>query len=167
MLVETSDAISVATKQLASIFWRREANCALFWRSIVWPTPSRLLRLLRTALSHEHSLNCAETQHSCREAHEEHAVVCGFDDHRTNSRISARASHVKVLDMRQRSSCELAARRARSCARLAIHRRAADALHRTVLPTSSVSATTEEATLVHTEVGDGPRNAGRDARPVV
>ena len=34
---------------------------------------------------------------------------------------------------------------------------AADALlHRTVLPTSSVSATTEEATLVHAEVGDGP-----------
>ena len=58
---------------------------------------------------------------------------------------------------------ELAARRARA----SNHRRAADALHRTVLPTSSVSATTEEATLVHAEVGDGPRNAGRDARPVV
>ena len=109
MLVEASDAISVATQQLTSIFWRREANCALFWRSIVWPTPPRFLRLLRAALSHEHSLNCAETQHSCREAYEEHAVVYGFDDHRTNScnsRISARASHVKALAIACR--CELA-----------------------------------------------------------
>ena len=89
MLVKASDAIYVATQQLTSIFWRREANCALFWRSIVWPTPSLLLLLLRTALSHEHTLNCAETQHSRREAHEEHAVVYGFNDHRTSSRISA------------------------------------------------------------------------------
>ena len=79
MLVEASDAISVATQQLTSIFWRREANCALFWRSIVWPSPPRLLRVLWAALSHEHSLNCAETQHSCREAHEEHAIIHGFD----------------------------------------------------------------------------------------
>jgi hypothetical protein len=166
MLVETSDAISVATQQLTSIFWRREANCALFWRSIVWPTPPRFLRLLRAALSHENSLNCAETQHSCREAHEEHAVVYGFDDHRTNS---AEQPNFKRATSR-RSPCDNARARRRGRGATRAPRfiaSAADALHRTVLPTSSVSATTEQRTVVHAEVGDGPRDAGRDARPVV
>ena len=129
MLVETSHAISVATQQFASIFGRREANCALFWRSIVWPMPSRLLRLLRTALSYEHTLNCAETQHSRREAHEEHAVVNGFDEHRTNLTNTAefqceRATSRRSLQlaMRQRSSCSGArgATRARKLLRFVV-----------------------------------------------